>query len=402
MRRGTHIFLAAALFCAASQLSAQTEETSLFGSLQLIFFNQKSHLMLNQAPPGGDIQLNEERSSFAIQQMDLFLQKQIGQDFTAFVDLEYQLNYSSEHRWGSFSIQEAWLHYAVSDQFGFKIGMLYPAFNNLNEIKNRLALLPYIFRPGVYERLLSRIFLSEDYLPERAFVQLHGGIPLGDVFFDYAVYTGNAEGSYISHADENDAPVNDHNSRFEFMTGVDPTEFDLKLFGGRIGIRARDEQFKAGVSFTHDYDNLRDTTRYPQIYQGPRAPLRGDARRMRLGGDVSGRVGPVRFEAEAIKVFYDYDAAERAGVDLDLDFFYAMAGYSFTDALFVYGSYEGGAAVFGKRWTHRTVTAGAAYQFNAFVTAKAQYIIYKQFLDEALQTDEATLRFVFLGLSLVL
>ena len=402
MKYRTRILLAAALFCTTSQLQAQTEETSLFGSLQLIFFNQKSHLMLNKAPQGGDIQLNEERSSFAIQQMDLFLQKQIGHDFTAFVDLEYQLNYSSEHRWGSFSIQEAWLHYAASDQFGFKIGMLYPAFNNLNEIKNRLALLPYIFRPGVYERLLSRIFLSEDYLPERAFVQLHGGIPLGAVFFDYAVYTGNAEGSYISRPDENGTPVNDHNSRFEFITGVDPTEFDLKLFGGRIGIRARDEQFKLGISFTHDYDNLRDTTRYPQIYQRPRAPLRGDARRMRLGGDVSGRVGPMRFEAEAIQVFYDYDAAQRAGVDLGLDFFYAMAGYSFTDVLFVYGSYEGGAAVFGKRWTHRTVTAGAAYQLNPSVTAKAQYIIYNQFLDEALQTDEATLRFVFLGLSLVL
>jgi len=396
------IIIAFLFLCTSAQLRAQSDETSLFGSLQLIFFNQKSHMMFTQVPPGENPQLNEERSSFAIQQMDLFLQKHIGEDFTAFVDLEYQLNYSSEHRWGSFSIQEAWLHYALSDEFGFKIGMLYPAFNNLNEIKNRLALLPYIFRPGIYERLLSRLFLSEDYLPERAFVQLHGGIPLGEVFFDYAVYTGNAEGSYISHPDENGAPVNDHNSNFEFITGVDPTEFNLKLFGGRIGIRARDEQFKAGVSLTHDYDNLRDTTRYPQIYEGPRAPLRGDARRMRLGGDVSGRVGPVRFEAEAIKVFYDYDAAERIGVDLDLDFFYAMAGYSFTDALFVYGSYEGGSAVFGERWTHRTVTGGAAYQINDFVTAKAQYIVYKQFLDESLHIDEATIRFVFLGLSLVL
>ncbi|MBN1447801.1 MAG: hypothetical protein JXA28_07705 [Bacteroidetes bacterium] len=402
MKTHRTFLLCSILLLHLSPLKAQENETSLFGSLQLILFNQKSHLTFGGGTLPGGGQLTEERSSFAIQQMDLFLQKHIGEDFTAFFDLEFQLNYSSEQQWGAFSIQEAWLHYAMSDAVGFKIGMLYPAFNNLNEIKNRLALLPYIFRPGVYERLLSDLFLSEDYIPERAYVQIQGGVPYKSFFFDYAVYAGNAEGSYISTPGPDGNPRNDLNSGFEFLTGVDPTEFNLKLFGGRAGIRARDEQFKAGISFTHDYDNLRDTTSYPLIYDGIRGPLRGDARRMRIGGDVSGRIGPVRFEVEGISVLYDHPPAEERGIELSMDFAYAMVGYAFGDALFVYGSYEGGTAVFGQRWTHQTVTAGAAYQISPAATVKAQYILYRQFLDEALHQDESSLRFVFLGLSLVL
>lgn len=394
------LFVAGLLLPAAA--ASQSGETSLFGSLQTVFFNQKSHMTFGRLQPWGGTEYREERSTFAVQQFDIFLQKPIGESFNVFVDLEYQLNYASDRRWGSLSLQEAWLNYTPMDEINLKVGMLYPAFNNLNEIKNRLALLPYIFRPGPYERLLQDVFLSESYLPEHAFVQLHGAIPHGDIFWDYALYVGNAEASYISRRGSDGQPVNDLNKSFEFLSGVDPTEFNMKLFGGRLGIRARGESFKAGISLTHDYDNMRDTTRYPHIYEGIRTPLVGDAPRVRIGADWSGSVGDVRFESELIRVLYDHDPADRLDVDLDQFFYYGMIGYGFTDRLFLYGSFQAGKDVFGSESRNETVTAGAAYRISPDVTGKAQYILYRNEVDHDGHTDKLSIRFVFLGFSIVL
>ncbi len=395
------IALASGLFLPVTG-SAQDGETSLFGSLQTVFFNQKSRLTYGKLQPWGGTEYREERSTFAVQQFDIFLQKPIGESFNAFVDLEYQLNYASDRRWGSLSLQEAWLNYTPMDELSLKVGMLYPAFNNLNEIKNRLALLPYIFRPGPYERLLRDVFLSEDYLPEQAFIQLYGAIPHGDVFWDYAFYVGNASASYISRRGEDGLPENDLNRNFEFLTGVDPTEFNMKLFGGRLGIRAREESFKAGVSLTHDYDNLRDTTRFPPIYDGIRTPLIGDAARVRIGADCSGSIGDVRFESEVIRVLYDLGPAEDRDIELDQLFYYTMLGYSFTDRLFLYGSFQAGRDIFDVTSRHRTITAGAAYRLSDDITAKAQYIVYQNELEHGSHVDELMIRFVFLGFSIVL
>lgn len=389
------------VLCAVSA-TGQDTETLLFGSLQTMYFNQKSNVTLNSDLHQGILEISEDRSTFAVQQMDLFLRKEIDEHFTAFVDLEFQLNYSSNNRWGSMSLQEAWLNYAASDAFNVKVGMLYPAFNNLNEIKNRLALLPYVFRPGVYERLLSTLYLSEDFLPEHAFVQLSGAIPVRQFFFDYAAYIGNSESSYISYADRNGNPVNDKNTQFEFLTGVDPNNVDLKLFGGRIGLRSRMENFKVGLSLTHDYDNYNDTTRIPRAYDGPRLPLMGDASRIRFGGDLSGRIGPISFESEFIKVFYNYEPAKRNDINLDLLFYYTMLGWHVTDRLFLYGTYEGGNATFGEEWERRSVTAGASYRITDAISAKAQYIRFRQYLDDALKLDDVVIKFVFLGFSIVL
>lgn len=400
--RRTERALAALLLCllGAGPLTAQEAETNLFGSLQAIFFTQKSRITLNTPLPDGTTTLTEERNSFAIQQLDIFLQRQIDDNFSAFVDMEYQLNYSSDHRWGSMSLQEAWLQYSHSDAFNVKLGLLYPAFNHLNEIKNRLALLPYIFRPGVYERLLSNLYRSEDYIPEHAFVQLSGAVPSGDFFWDWAVYVGNAEDSYISRTDADGNIRQDLDRKFEFLSGVDPTNADLKLIGGRTGFRSRTEHFKVGLSFTHDYDNLRDTTRYPMFFTRPRAEFRGDARRMRLGADLSGSVGGVRFEGEFINVFYDYDLADKAGFDMNLTFAHGMLGYWFTDKLFTYGSAEFGTGTFDKGWSHSSLSFGASYLLNSAISAKAQFIVHEQRHDE--DEDRAMLKFVFLGLSVLL
>jgi hypothetical protein len=401
LRRALVIAAAAAMLLPITG-SAQDSGTSLFGSLQTVFFNQKSRATYGKLQPWGGTEFREERSSFAVQQFDIFLQKSIGESFSAFVDIEYQLNYASSKHWGSLSLQEAWLNYTPMDELSLKVGLLYPAFNNLNEIKNRLALLPYIFRPGPYERLLREVFLSEDYLPEHAFIQLYGAIPHGDVFWDYAFYVGNASASYISRRGADGLPQNDLNRSFEFLTGVDPTEFNMKLFGGRLGIRAREESFKAGVSLTHDYDNLRDTTRFPPIYEGIRTPLIGDAARVRIGADCSGSIGNVRFESELIRVLYDHGPADERDIAMDQLFYYGMLGYGFTDRLFLYGSFQAGKDVFGVTSRNQTVTAGAAYQLSSDVTGKAQYIVYQNELEHGSHIDEVVIRFVFLGFSIVL
>jgi len=396
--------------CANTQrLSAQSDEgLQIFGSMQTVFFHQESELTIEGeglSPWSG----TETRNSFAMQQLDLFLRKEMGDDFTAFVDLEFQLNYSSEARWGSLSLQEAWMNYHVSDAFNVKTGLLFPAFNRLNEIKNRLALLPYLFRPLIYERLLSQKFYAEDFVPEHAFIQLYGSIPIGDFFADYAVYTGNAEASYITRQDSRGGIETDINPNFEFLSGVDPTEFKLKLFGGRLGLRTRDENVAFGVSMTHDYNNLRDTTRYPSytLSRSARQLLGSDAPRIRIGADLAFRHGPLFFETELIKVLYDYERAERLKLEIEQSFAHGMVGYDIFPALTAYVSVQWGDYTFGIDSDYYVYSFGSAYRVNDAITAKAQLIMYEEGYEEEGVTESAfshdvTIKFVFLGFSILL
>lgn len=114
-----------------------------------------------------------------------------------FVNLEFQASYSSRIGSGEFNLQEGWLNYEFSDALNLKLGLLLPVFNNLNEIQNRLPLFPYIIRPAVYEVLVASQFELEDYVPERAFVQMAGTLPLRDLRFEYAFHLGNSETSFL-------------------------------------------------------------------------------------------------------------------------------------------------------------------------------------------------------------
>ncbi|MDT8323436.1 MAG: hypothetical protein RRA94_04930 [Bacteroidota bacterium] len=398
-------------FFGSTRLSAQDDGgLQLFGSMQTVFFHQESELRIKDPAIGAELSGTETRNSFAMQQLDLFLRKEMGSDFTAFVDLEFQLNYSSEYGWGSLSLQEAWMNYHLSDAFNVKTGLLFPAFNRLNEIKNRLALLPYLFRPLIYERLLSRKFFAEDFVPEHAFLQLHGSIPIGDFFVDYAAYTGNAESSYITRRDAEGNIDTDINPGFEFLSGVDPTEFKLKLFGGRFGLRTRDESVAFGMSFTHDYNNLRDTTRYPDyiLSQSSRQLLGSDAPRIRLGADLSVRHGPLFFETEVIKVIYDYEKAERLQLEIEQSFVHGMVGYDVLPALTAYVSMQWGDYTFGIDSDYYVYSFGGAYRVNDAITAKAQLIMYEEGFKENEDayadnySQDVTIKFVFLGFSILL
>lgn len=385
-------------------------DLQLFGSMQTVFFHQESRIDTEIPATGQSFSGTETRNTFALQQMDLFLRKEIGDELTAFVDLEFQLNYSSDNRWGSMSIQEAWLNYHMSDAANIKLGLLYPAFNHLNEIKNRLALLPYLFRPLVYERLLSEKFYAEDFIPEHAFIQFHGALPAGSWFVDYAAYAGNAEASYISRRSPDGNIDTDLNPQFEFLSGVDPSNIKLKLFGGRIGIRSRDEKVKFGLSITHDYNNLRDSTRYPShILSGPAQRILGsDAERFRIGNDLTARYASFWLELEAIKVIYDYDPAERFDVELEQSFFSGVLGYDITPEITTYGSLQYGDYTFGLDSDYFVYSFGGAWRVNNAVTAKAQFIAYdEQFNDKPDEnlnviSQQVMITFVFLGFSILL
>ncbi len=393
------------------QLSAQESSSlQLFGSMQTVFFHQEAKLKANYPALNISTTGTETRNSFAMQQMDIFLRKEMGEDFTAFVDLEFQLNYASERGWGSMSLQEAWMNYHVSDAFNIKTGMLFPAFNRLNEIKNRLALLPYLFRPLIYERLLANKFLAEDFVPEHAFVQLHGSLPLGDFFADYAVYTGNAESSYITRRGPDGTIDTDVNPNFEFLTGVDPTNIKLKLFGGRLGLRTRDENIALGISMTHDYNNLRDSTRYPAyiISDEARKLLGDDAARIRLGADLAVRHGPLSFETELIKVIYDYEQAEALNFNIEQSFIHGMVGYDILPDLTAYVSLQWGDYTFGVDSDYYVYSFGGAYRINNSITAKTQLIMYDERLEDddnyfvESYTHDLTIKFVFVGFSILL
>jgi hypothetical protein len=397
----------------SATLAAQDAgEFQIFGSMQSVLMHQESQLKITLDETGEVIRHRESRNSFALQQLDLFLNKEIDENFSAFIDLEFQLNYSSDNHWGSLSLQEAWMNYHYADELNLKAGLLYPAFNHLNEIKNRLALLPYVFRPMVYERLLSKRFFTEDFIPEQAFLQVYGAHATGGVFLDYAMYAGNAEASYITSTNPDGSINSDMNEGFEFLSGVDPSNLKLKLFGGRVGVRTRDEQWKAGFSFTHDYNNLRDTMAFGQyvLPAGSRTLLGDDAQRIRLGADLSLRFGDLTFEGELIKVIYNYEPAEELKLHAEQGFAYGLVGYDLDPSLTVYGSLQWGDYYFGVAADYFVYTAGAAWRLNNAITAKAQFIVYDELHENIVLTPGSmlarehriTITFGFLGLSILL
>ncbi len=409
-RRILSISFAACVMAAAVSINAQeVGDMQTFGSMQSIFFHQDSQLEREAAGGAVSISLGEARNTFALQQLDFFFTKQFGDDFSAFVDLEFQLSYSSEKHWGSMSIQEAWMNYSLNDELNVKLGLLFPAFNHFNEMKNRLALQPYILRPLVYERLLSSRFMTEDFIPEHAYAQVYGWIPWGPVFADYALYMGNSESSYISRFDQRDSIITDLNGNFEFLSGVDPTDMSLKLFGGRIGVRTRNEQFKAGASITHDANNMR--RRYEEqasFISAETLPLLpDDAGRFRFGGDLSLHYSGFTVEGEVIKVGYDLGKAEKLNFTLEQWFAYWVVGYDITDDLYPYVSMQWGDYRFGVDADYFVATTGLSWRINSAVTAKGQIVLYNERADN-LRSDgfeyneQLQILFFLCGLSVML
>lgn len=260
--------------------------------------------------PTGKLVLSEKKDDYtnpSIQQLNLFFRKELNEKFTAWVNFEILGSYNSGNSWGSFSLEEAWVNYQMNNAFNVKAGLLIPRFAYLNEIKNRMPLLPYITRPLVYESSNKTINYSH-FVPERAFVQAYGYIPVSDFTFDYAVFAGPSENSYISGSGATGG------------TSVDTTNF--KLFGGRVGAKYSDLRF--GVSFTSDKDNQQAT-------------ILEDVSRTRFAFDLGYSLYNFFFDAEYIAVNLKPKNSTKNQNKL---FYYGTLGYNITDDLFAYGSYS--------------------------------------------------------------
>ncbi|MCG3121609.1 MAG: hypothetical protein ALAOOOJD_04805 [bacterium] len=327
------------LCCGLSRGYAQTNERDLktFGYFQVSVSHEKS------------LTGSTENKSFSLQQLNLFLQKQLTTNWTAFINFEFVNSYSSFRNWGAHSLEEVWVSYRASNQVKLKLGLQIPTFNNLNQIKNLTPLLPYIIRPLVYETSFNEILELGEFVPGRAFVQMYGYIPVGAAKCDYAVFLGDSQN------------INSNPARGQ--TGVDTTRFFL--LGGRFGIRT--DNLKLGASVTFDKLDLHETA---EFYGYPVADFKA-VPRLRLGGDLSANLGKFTWESEVIRVTYDDDYPQ---FNKDKQFYYGTAGYHWTERLFAYGSY----------WVARekffplqdrdiyASTVGAVYNLNEMIFLKAQ------------------------------
>lgn len=312
------------LLAAPQSAKAQSDDLNIYGYFQTQYTYSKDQ---NNGETGG-------YSSFKVPQLNILFSKNFGSNFTAFVSTEFLNNFDSSEEWGTFRLGEAWVRYDHSNALKVKGGMLIPKFNNLNEIKNRTPLLPYAFRPLVYEQSFT-LFGNADYVPQRAYLQVYGSLPMGGAQFDYAAYVGNSESRYL-------AGVGDFNE-----AGTDTTF--AKMFGGRVGIRYN--SLKIGVSGTIDDTNMRNLD-----FFGNTMPIGvGDVTRYRLGADLSFDVRDFFVESEVISVIHNMSdeqdvqwtgltdqspVAPFLGEDLDQLFYYGMVGYNITDKLSIHTLYN--------------------------------------------------------------
>jgi len=374
---------------------AQLDDIRIYGYAQVLGYYQRTQNII--PTPIGTLTNTSERSTFSLQQMNLFLSKPLGENFSAFVNLEFSLSYASQRGWGSFSVEEAWANYNNSEALNVKAGLLLPTFNNLNELKNRTPLLPYLFRPFVYETSIANLLNAEDFLPERAYLQVYGSLPVGSLRIDYALHTGNSETSYIASRNANTST--------QGLTGEDTSPF--KAVGGRIGLRNAAETFKVGVSGTYDRDRRTDTTfamfggGFPGM--GRReflAPI-GDVPRYRVGADLSFSLGGFEFEGEYIGVFHDAKYPSNFRGSIDKTFYYGNLLYNFTDKFYAFANYNylkgdvinpDGAGASGLE----AFGGGAGYRITDGLVAKTQF--------QRVQTRNGNtigIDFIYLGLSII-
>ncbi|MEM1095644.1 MAG: hypothetical protein AAGJ10_13675 [Bacteroidota bacterium] len=304
-------------------------------------------------------------TSFSAQQLNLFLQKDLAEDFTAFVNFEVVNGYSSSDGWGSWGLEEAWVRYRWDRRLNLKLGLHIPTFNRLNDIKNRTPLLPYIIRPIVYESSFDEFLSNDEYTPARGSFSLYGFFPAGRAKLDYSAFIGNSP---------NIRRFTDPFSTVETQgqSGVDTTRA-LQL-GGRLAVRTTEATL--GVSGTHERTNQ---------FVGAERFYGGDiddyklATRYRLGADLYIERGRWTAEAELIWVRYPNRPVP---LESDLTFVYGVLGYNVTDRLFVFGTVS-------QNW--ETITqiqprgafsvpieitvggGGAAYTLTDRVVFKAQY-----------------------------
>ena len=221
------------------------------------------------------------------------------------------------------------------------MGLHVPIFNHLNEIKNRTPLLPYVIRPLVYEESFAEFVSVEEFIPERAFVQVNGSFPFGNTRLDYAAYLGNSP-NINSQSDNQQNGISQ-------QTGVDTTT--TVMIGGRLGLRV--DELKVGISATRESVNFfrllgQQTNEAFPFFEGISPDNFNGVIKTRIGVDMSLHFNRFSLEGELISVLHGVDVpgqvellpdGSQSQVDLNRLFYYGTLGYEMTERLFLYGSY---------------------------------------------------------------
>jgi hypothetical protein len=268
--------------------------------------------------------LGPRSTTFLLQQANVMATKEFDSHFSMFVDLQFTNSYNSKLDWGALNIEEGWVKYSYDHSFNVKAGLIVPSFNAMLQVKNRTPLLPYIFRPFVYESIMLEAINLEPFLPVRANLEVYGKIPVGDLSMEYAAFLGNSESSYIVSG----------RSSFQ-VSGMDTTSY--KLVGGRVGVTA--PWMRVGLSMTSDRENHN-------------AMGMGGLQRFRYGVDLSFHISRFTLEGEGILVRTMMDDRQKAtlstlrmympqlGENFDRHFWYGTLLADVTDATFAYGSFS--------------------------------------------------------------
>lgn len=303
MKNSKIIFFLTVFFFKNLLLLAQYEEYPFktFGYFQVSFMQQ---LFKNAS----------DKKSFSLQQMNLFFQHDLADEWSAFAGLEFINNYNSGKSWGDLSLSEVWVKYYGGRRFNLKIGLQVPTFNHLNEISNKTPLLPYIVRPLAYESSFAEFMNLDDFIPRRAFIQVYGFLPIDETKVDYAFYLGNSPNISTKNTQAG-------------QSGTDTS--NIFMAGGRVGLRYED--VKLGFSAT--YDEI-DKINYNKHFQTIYLTELKNIPRFRIGQDLLMDFKKFSFSAEYIKVIYDTGKK----IDLDKQFFYATLGFRINDDLFTYFS----------------------------------------------------------------
>ena len=293
-----------------SNVTAQDEKLEIFGYFQPTYY----HDFEKFSDSVGQDSTNRS-GSFAVQQLNLFMQRDLGDKWLGLVNVEFINSYSSSRKWGSLNLEEAWVRYRRSQKFNLKIGLHIPTFNHLNEIKNKTPLLPFITRPLAYETSLGEALPLEELAPSHAFISAYGTEPLGAFKLDYSAYIGNSPN--IATTDE----IADGT-----VSGTDNSE--SILFGTRLGFRWK--TVKMGFSATQDFNS-----RLQSLSQAPGfdSSQYSDVPRIRAGTDFSWDWKRIYSESETTLVKY-YNLPD--GIGQEFDFSYSLLGYDISDRWSVY------------------------------------------------------------------
>jgi len=316
-----------------------------------------------------------------LQQLNLLLARSFSDNVFAFVNLELINNFNFQRTWGNFSIQEAFIRMNFYDLLNLKAGIFYPRFAAFNEIKNRFPLIPYIYRPVIYESSMQQIFDFADFVPETGALQIYGSYFVEKFSFEYALFAGNAEKTFFNSAA---IPL------FTKLQGVDTSDF--KVFGGRIGAKAKLGNlgiYEGGFSYAVDKD--KETNKLLGFAPSPVRRYFGVLSRNRYAFDFSANLFNFYLAAEHITVKYKPDqkqkntlqqakqliesSGKKGSVGFDKRFYYVTLGYTIFDKIMLYGSYSymEDKLIYLLTEGFELGSGGLSYMYNDNVTFKFQY-----------------------------